>query len=108
MSDRWTPEDWDIWKSGQWASWWPTKLEWYGQDDQPENAVPPDPANPPLTPKPPDPTPSQETQGGDQSGGPGGCDHKRCLPSRERVHIPGSQKKVNKNGLKNAGMEAIC
>ena len=24
------PEDWDIWHSGQWASWWPSPEQWYG------------------------------------------------------------------------------
>lgn len=47
MSEEWTQEDWDIWRAGQWASWWPSREEWFGQTTQEDQKVP-------LTPKRPD------------------------------------------------------
>ena len=57
MSDQWTPEDWDLWHSGQWG-WWPTREQWYGTQ-------PPDPVSPPnpVEPVAAEPVPSTVPEG---------------------------------------------
>ena len=49
MPQQWTPEDWEIWRSGEWASWWPSQEEYYGQanQQQPQTLQPSPPGYPP-------------------------------------------------------------
>ena len=45
----WTDEDWELWKAGVWASWWPSKEEWYDHTKSEQPAEPEEP--PPKKPK---------------------------------------------------------
>ena len=45
----WTDEDWGLWKAGVWASWWPSKEEWYDHTKSEQPAEPE--GRPPKKPK---------------------------------------------------------
>lgn len=49
----WSQEDWDLWNSGQWASWWGPQPDWFQtkkEESQPEDPVPKGPRPPEYPP----------------------------------------------------------